>query len=40
MEEIQQKKRTREERKRQVKEFLDRLEYFMVEEEEETDTNK
>lgn len=40
MEQTKQKIITKEERKRQVKDFLDKLEYYVDEEEEDTDTNK
>ena len=40
MDKTKQEKKTQEERKRQVKEFLDKLEYYVDEEEEELDTNK
>ena len=40
MEQTKQKIITKEERKRQVKESLDKLEYHVDEEEEDTDTNK
>ena len=40
MEQTKQKIITKEERKRQVKEFLDKLEDHVDEEEEDTDTNK